>query len=70
MCPCLCVCPVLSPWSWSRFHDHAADAETGLKVASVLNSEALVFLAAQNQWTKVDVTCRCDLTPKVTIYIF
>lgn len=60
------MCSVLLPWLpwWSRVREHAADGETGLKDSIVLNSEALAFLAAVDQWTEVDVTCRCDLVPK------
>lgn len=62
----MCVCSVLLPWPpwWSWVRDHAADGEMGLKDSIVLNSEALAFLAAIDQWTEVDVTCRCDLVPK------
>lgn len=52
------------PLRWSRVRHHAADGETGLKDSIVLNSEALAFLAAIDQWTEVDVTRRCDLVPK------
>lgn len=69
-CPlCLDFCVFAQcflPWPLccSRVLNCTADAETGLEGAIVLNSEALAFLAAIDQWTKVDVTWRCDLVPK------
>lgn len=66
VCICLCVWSVLLPWlpRWRRVPDHATDDETSLKVSIVLNSEALALLVTIDQWTEVDVTCRCDLVPK------